>query len=59
VAKRPAPIVMLEDFLPRAVQTSLTATHTPSASLQTLRNDLFTFFPSFSIEIDRRIRFAG
>ncbi|CAN7691781.1 hypothetical protein LJR302_006000 [Variovorax paradoxus] len=46
VARRAAPIVMLEDFLPRAVHTSLAATQAPSASFQMLRNDLFTFTPS-------------
>nr|WP_307655968.1 hypothetical protein [Variovorax paradoxus] len=43
VAKTTAPSVALEDFLPRAVQTSLAATQAPSASFQMLRNDLFIF----------------
>nr|WP_260590470.1 hypothetical protein [Variovorax sp. DXTD-1] len=43
VAKRAAPSVMLEDFLPRALQTSLAATQAPSASFQMLLNDRFIF----------------
>jgi hypothetical protein len=50
VAKRAVPSAMLEDFLPRAVQTSLAATQVPSASFQMLLNDLFTFTPSYSIK---------
>jgi len=33
--------VALEDFLPRALHTSLAATQAPSPSFQMLRNDLF------------------
>jgi hypothetical protein len=40
VAMTTAPSVALEDFLPRALQTSLAATQAPSASFQMLRNDL-------------------
>src|SRR5687767_12033685 len=41
VAKTTAPSVALEDFLPRALQTSLAATQAPSASFQMLLNDRF------------------